>query len=76
MKMCVNGLNDVKRYSMKKAIRFRICGKLKKAKKNSIQNYPNYRKAVPQKLKTPPKTIAQSFDNVAKSWQNSEHMQR
>ena len=48
----------------------------RKQKKNSIQNYPNYRKAVPQKLKTPPKTIAQSFDNVAKSWQNSEHMQR
>ena len=33
MKMCVNGLNDVKGYSMKNAISFRIPGKLKKEKK-------------------------------------------
>ena len=65
MKMCVNGLNDVKRYSMKNAIRFRISGKLKKAK-NSIQKNPNSREAVLQKLKTPPKTITQSSDKVAK----------
>ena len=76
MKMCVNGLNDVNRYSMQNAIRFRICGKLKKARKNSIQNHPNSRKAVLQKLKTPPKSKAHSFDNVAKIWQNSEHMKR
>ena len=65
MKMCVNGLNDVKRYSMKNAIRFRNSGKLKKAK-NSIQKNPNSRKAVFQKLKTPPKTITQISDKVAK----------
>ena len=75
MKMCVNGLNDVQRYSMKNAIGFRISGKMKKAK-SSIQKNPNSRKAVLQKLKTPPKTIAQSSDKVAKFWQNSEHMQR
>ena len=74
MKMCVDGLNDVKRYSMKNAISFRISGKLKK--KSSIQKNPKSRKAVLQKLKTPPKTIAQSSYKVAKFWQSSEHMQR
>ena len=38
MKMCVNGLNDVNRYSMKNAIRFRIGGKLKKARKIRFKN--------------------------------------
>ena len=69
MKMCVNGLNDVKRYSMKIAISFRISGKLKKEKKSLVSS-------VLQNLKTPPKTIAQSYDKVANFWQNSEHMQR
>ena len=54
MIMCVNGLKDVKQYSMKNAISFRISGKLKKAK-NSIQKIPNSRKAVLQKIKRPPK---------------------
>ena len=45
-------------------------------KKNSFQKNPNSRKAVLQKLKTPPKTIAQSSDKVATFWQSSEHMQR
>ena len=72
--MCVNGLKDVKRYSMKNAISFRISGKMEK--KNSFQKNPNSRKAVLQKLKTPPKTIAQSSDKVANVWQSSEHMQR
>ena len=65
MKMCVNGLKDVKRYSMKNAISFRISGKLKKAK-SSIHKNSNSRKAVLQKLKTPPKTITQSSDKIAK----------
>ena len=48
MKMCVNGLNDNNRYSMKNAISFRIFGKLKKAKnaiqenRNSLQFCPPY----------------------------------
>ena len=75
MKMCVNGLKDVKQYSMKNAISFRISGKLKKAK-NSIQKIPNSRKVVLQKLKTPPKTITQLSDKVTKFLQSSEHMQR
>ena len=48
MKMCVNGLNDVKRYSMKNAISFRIPGKLKK---KSIQKNANSRKFCPPKSK-------------------------
>ena len=68
MKKCVDGLNDVERYSMKNAISFRSSGKLKKAK-NSIQKIPNSRKVVLQKLKTPPKTITQLSDKVTKFWQ-------
>ena len=75
MKMCVNGLKDVKRYSMKNAISFRISGKLKKAE-NSIQTIRILVSSVLQKLKTPPKTIAQSSDKFANFWQISEHMQR
>ena len=48
MKMSVNGLNDVKRYSMKNAISFKISGKFKKAK-TSIQKNPNSRKFCPPK---------------------------
>ena len=50
MKMCANGLKDVKQYSMKNAISFRISGKLKKAK-NSTQENPNSRKFCPPKSK-------------------------
>ena len=48
MKMCVNSLKDVKRYSMKFDSSFRISGKLKKAK-ISIQKNPNSRKFCPPK---------------------------
>ena len=50
MKMCVNGLKDVKQYSLKNAISFRISGKLIKAK-FSIQKNPNSRKFCPPKTK-------------------------
>ena len=75
MKMCVNGLKDVKRYSMKKAISFRISGKLKKQKVR-FKKIRTLVSSVLQKLKTPPKTIAQSSEKVANFWQSSEHMQR